>query len=276
MKIQLVSDSSANRGTRVKRDVAYVPLKIVSAEKEYVDDGSLDVTAMLAELKTSSGKTGTACPSVQEWMDAFDDADMVLGTAITSGLSGSYNSGVIAAETYRESHPNAKVCLIDSLSAGPELQLILEKFDELLDKTEDFDTITREIRTYHQHTNLIFALASVNSLVKNGRLNPILGKAIGLLGLRIIGKASEEGTLQPLHKSRGEKKAIQQLVQSLSDEGYKGGKVRISHTDNLPAARDFAAQVKQKWPTADIDIVPHTGLCGYYAEEGGLMIGFES
>lgn len=276
MKIQIVADSSANRSTRIKREVAYVPLKIVSSEKEYVDDGSLDVSAMLRELQAAPGKTGTACPSVQDWMDAFDGADMVLGTAITSGLSGSYNSGVIAAQTYQEMHPDAKICLIDSLSAGPELQLILEKFDELLDKTEDFDTICREIRAYHQHTNLLFALASVNSLVKNGRLNPILGKAIGLLGLRIVGKASDEGTLQPLHKPRGEKKAILQLVQSMEDEGYRGGKVRISHTDNQSAAEELAAQIRAKWAQADIDIVPHTGLCGYYAEEGGIMMGFES
>lgn len=93
--------------------------------------------------------------------------------------------------------------------------------------------------------------------------------------IRIVGRASAQGTLEPLHKCRGEKKALQQLLQCMLEAGYCGGKVRISHTNNSSAA-EFTKLFKEKHPDCDLTIRENRGLCSYYAEEGGLLIGFET
>ena len=275
MKIKLVADSSANIHTNPSMEVAYVPLKIVTDQKEYTDTETLDVPGMLKDLKEYKGKSGTACPSISDWIDAFGDADEVYGVAITSNLSGCYNAGSIAAEEYMNSHPGARVFLLDTLSTGPEMQLILEKFAELINAGKSFDEICEEIRAYHARTHLLFSLESLDNFAKNGRVNPIVAKAVGVLGIRIVGKASDEGTLQQLHKCRGEKRALQQLLDCMIEMGYNGGKVRISHSYNEDGAATFADMLRTKFPMCDISIVCNRGLCCYYAEEGGILVGFE-
>lgn len=276
MKIKLVADSSANINTFRAADISYVPLKVVTDQNEYVDTDDLDVPGMLADLRQYKGKSGTACPSISDWTDAFGEADEVYGVAITSNLSGCYNAANIAAEEYIATHPGRKVFILDSLSTGPEMQLILEKYDELIAAEKSFEMIREEIVDYHKHTHLMFSLASLDNFAKNGRVSPIVAKAVGVLGIRIVGKASDEGTLEPMHKCRGEKRALQQLFASMLEMGYNGGKVRLSHSYNEEAANTFAAMIRKQFPDCDISITCNRGLCCYYAEEGGVLVGFEA
>lgn len=275
MKIAIVADSSANTHIFDDMEVTYVPLKIVTEKNEYVDDDNLDVSAMLSELREYKGKSSTACPCVNDWLDAFGDADMVLGCAITSNLSGCYNSARLAVEEYMEANPGKKVFILDTLSTGPEMQLILEKYRELILKGKSFEEIVEEVKAYSEKTHLIFALTSLDNFAKNGRVNPALAKAVGILGIRIVGKASDEGTLEPMHKCRGEKRALRQLVASMKELGYSGGKVRISHSYNPEVAGNFTALLKEEFPDCEVHVCLNRGLCCYYAEEGGMLIGFE-
>ncbi len=275
MKIALVADSSANKHTKPGLSVGYAPMKIVTEETEYIDVPDLDVRKMMEEMKAYKGRSGTACPSISDWLDAFDDADMILGVAITSGLSGTYNSGCIAAKQYLESKPQAKVFILDSLSTGPEMQLILEKYDEYAKQGMEFEEICAAIQEYHKHTHLLFSLESLDNLVKNGRVKPIVGKLAGVLGLRMVGRASTAGTLEPLYKGRGEKKAIQNIIKEMESEGFQGGKARITHNFNEPMAMELKKVILSKWPGSEITISENTALCGYYAEMGGLLIGYE-
>ena len=75
MKIKIVADSSSDLYEFEGIDYESVPLKIVTDNKEYVDDKSLDIPEMIKELKAYKGKSGTACPGQGEWLKAFGDAD---------------------------------------------------------------------------------------------------------------------------------------------------------------------------------------------------------
>lgn len=79
-----------------------------------------------------------------------------------------------------------------------------------------------------------------------------------------------------MHKCRGELRAIEQLWDSMQKSGYNGGKVRIRHSDNLNAAETLAKNIQNRFPNADIKIGKNNGLCSYYAEKGGILVGFES
>lgn len=276
MIIRFAADSSANLPLDPGLEVGIAPLKISVEDQEFTDDGKLEIGKLLDAMEGSRGKVHTACPSVHDWLDAFGEADWVFAVAITSSLSGSFNSGRLAAEEYRGRRPGAKVFVMDSLSTGPEMQLLLEKFRDLSDAGSDFEEIVREIRTYHQTTHLLFSLESLDNLAKNGRVSPLVAKAAGLLGIRVIGRASEEGTLEPLHKARGEKKALRQIQASMEAMGYRGGKVRISHTENPAAAQTLKRNLLEDYPQADITVSPNIGLCACYSERGGVMVGFET
>ena len=275
MKFKIVSDSSSN--IREFADVPFesVPLKIITEEKEYVDDATLDVPAMVEDLRTVKGKTGTSCPNVSEYLDAFEGAENVFAVTITSNLSGSCAAAIQAAAEYEETHEGAHVHVVDSLSTGCEMRLLIEHMRDHILADESFEQVRASVQLYQKHTHLLFSLQSLANLARNGRVSPAVAKIAGVLGIRILGMASDEGTLQPLHKCRGEKKMLETMVEEMLGRGYQGGKVRISHCLNLESAQDLKDRLLAKFPTADISIEPSTGLCSFYAERGSIMVGFE-
>ena len=275
MDIKIVADSSANLPSLAGISYASVPLKIVTDEKEYVDDAALNTEQMVCELEAYKGRSGTACPSVGDWLEAFGDARYVFTVAITSNLSGAHNSALQAKEIYEDTHPDRRVICLDSLSTGPEMVLIAEKIRELAAEGLDIDAIETQVREYMQKTHLLFSLESMDNLAKNGRVSKVAAKAAGILGIRVVGKASDVGTLQQLHKCRGEKKALQTILEEMEAHGFTGGKVRIAHGLNPAGAEALLDVIRSAYPNIEATIVPFSGLCCFYAERGGLMVGFE-
>lgn len=270
---KIILDSSANMATEPQ--VSSVPLKIITDRKEYIDDAKLNTAEMVWQLQTYNGSSSTACPSPQDWLDMFDDKPYVFCIAITSGLSGSCNAANIAKADYEQEFPNRKVCVIDSLSTGGEMELIAEKLREWIAADLSFEDICENIKEYQKSTGLLFMLESMQNLANNGRVNKIVARAAGFLGIRLIGKASDLGTLELMEKCRGEKKAIGALASTMTSLGYEGGKVRISHCLNENAAQQLKETILTLYPQADVKIRPTGGLCSFYAEKGGMIIGFE-
>ena len=273
--VKIVADSSSDVLALEGFPFASAPLKIVTAEKEYVDDAQLDVTGMVKDMLSYTEKSGTACPSVGNWLTAFGDARYVFCVTITSNLSGSYNSAVAAAQEYEEQQSGCRVLVIDTLSTGPEMKLIIEKLQALIQSGKDFDQISEEIKEYQKQTGLLFMLESLKNLANNGRVSRVAASAVGILGIRILGRASDQGQLEQLVKSRGEKKALPHLYQLLKKHGYDGGKVRISHCLNEAAANVMKGLILAAYPNAEVEIYPARGLCSFYAEKGGILVGFE-
>lgn len=250
MNYKIIADSSANLqdGTFVS-----VPLKIIAGDREFVDDASLDIPQMAAYLSGYKGKTSTACPGVQDYLAAFGNAELVFCYTITSNLSGSYNAARLAKIDYEAQHPGRKVIVVDTLSAGPEIRMQMEQLARWLDAGEDPLTLEGKISDYGAHTGLMFSLESLQNLANNGRVS----------------------TLEPQDKCPGEKKALSKVFLRMREQGYQGGRVRIDHCLNEAAAKALRERILEQYPTAQVTIGQTGGLCTFYAEIGGLMIGFE-
>jgi len=275
MSFRIVADSASDVYSLSGVDFKSVPLKIISSDREYVDDTQLDVSEMVACLKAEKTAATTSCPNMMEWLDAFEGADNVFAVAITSNLSGSYNAALQAAGDFKRANPEKRLRVLDTLSAGPEMQLIEEKLQELIEVGGTFEEIRTAIRAYMKHTHLLFALQSLDNLAKNGRCSMALAKVAGVLGIRVVGKASDHGTLEPISKPRGEKKALEAVLSELAKAGFRGGKVRIAHCFNEKSAKELKKMILDCFPGSDIQIHPCGGLCSYYADLGGYLIGFE-
>ena len=274
-KIKIVADSSANVYERTAVPFASAALKIITSQREYVDDVNLDVASMVADFDSYKGKSKTSCPNPQDWLDAFGDAQEIFCITITSGLSGSYNAAFAAKQMYEADHADAKVFVIDSLSAGPELLLIIEKLEAMIAQDLPFEEICDKIKEYQKSLGTDFMLQSLKNLAANGRVSPAVAKIATLLGIRIVGRASDEGTLEPTDKCRGQAKALSTVVKNMEAWGLKTGKVIIDHCFNLQAAQELQQLIREKLPQVTVQIGTCGGLCSFYAEKGGLMIGFE-
>ena len=271
---KIVFDSSADILSLKDVDFASAPLKIITDEKEYVDDKKLNVEEMIKELYEYKGRSSSSCPSHMDWLESFGDAKYVFCVSLTSKISGSYNAAVLAKNDYEESFPDRSVYVVDTLSAGPEVRLMVEKIRELILAGKDFDEICKTVEEYKGKTELYFVLESLNNFANNGRVSPSVAKMANMFGIRIIGKAYL-GELKPLLKSCGEKKSLASLLERIENAGYHGGKLRIAHCMNEKAAMKVAMEIRKKYEDSDIKIYHTRGLCSFYAEKGGILVGFE-
>lgn len=275
MKRKIVADSSCDMWELNGVDFAVAPMTISTDNKHYVDNQELDVHLMSEELAKYKGVSHTACPSVGSWLDCYEGYDEVFVVTLTGAMSGTYNSAMTAKGIYEEENENVKVHVFDSLSTGPEMRLLIEKLKEMIDEDLPFEEIVEKGQDYLNHTRLFFALKSLHNFAMNGRVSKAVASAIGVLNISIFATASEEGTIQQISKCRGEKKVVKSMIEHLENAGYHGGKVRISHADNLKLAHNVRDKILELYPNADIIVYPMGGLCTYYAEKGGLLVGCE-
>lgn len=273
---KFVADSSCDLQSLAAPNTVSVPLTIYSDDFSYTDDPALDIHGMLNVLSQHRGRSYTACPSVDAWLQAFGSADTVYAATITSGLSGTYNSAMAARDIYLHSHPEARVHIFDTLSTGPEPRLLMEKLTELDAAGLGFEDVCRQAEEYQKSTRLFFSLPSLHNMAQNGRVSKVVASAVGILNLCIVGTASPEGLLSPIAKARGEKRALAKLTEQIEEAGYRGGRLRISHVENPALAESLRAVFLAAHPEADIEVYPANGLCSYYAERGGILIGMES
>lgn len=275
MGMKIVSDSSSNVFHLEGVNYTTVPMKVIAGTREFVDTPELDVHEMVTFLKNHKGKSGSSCPNVQEWLDAFAGEDDIFGLTISRNLSGSYNSACQAAQEFMNSHPGRKVFIFDTLTAGPEQIMIADKIRELILAGHSFETIKEKTIAYQSRTHILFCLESMTNLARNGRVSPAAAKIAGLLGIRAIGDA-ENGQIIPIHKPRGHRKAMQTLVEMMAERGMEDGNlIRVAHCFGQQQAEDLKAATLEKYPNARFIIEPTTALCSFYAEIGGLMIGME-
>ena len=276
MNYKIVADSAANTYELQDTPFAFVPLTIHCEGREFIDTPNLDLEEMLAFLRKTKEKSSTSCPNMQDWLDAFGDAEEVYAVAITGSLSGSYNAAEQAKKAHLEAHPNAKVHIINSLSAGPEMTLIVERLAALKKSGCSFEETVAGITAYCQKTKLAFCLESLQNFARNGRVSIAKAKLVGALGVRIVGKASDEGTLQQESLCRGADKGLETLMNSILQNGYAGGRLMIHHCHNEKAALALKDALNKRFSFADITVRHNYALCSFYAEEGGLLVGYET
>ncbi|UGQ07923.1 DegV family protein [Streptococcus anginosus] len=252
-----------------------VPLTIQVGNEIFIDNAQLNIDNMMEKMYTTSSASKSACPSPDDYMKAFDGASNIFVVTITGTLSGSYNSAQVAKRLYLEDHPDVNIHIIDTLSAGGENDLIIKKLNLLIGQGLSYEEVIKEITTYQTKTKLLFVLAKVDNLVKNGRLSKLLGAVVGLLNIRMVGEASQDGKLELLQKVRGAKKSLVAAFDELIKAGYAGGQIIIAHRNNPKFCQQFSEMVRKRFPQAVIEVIPTSGLCSFYAEENGLLMGYE-
>lgn len=279
MKWSIIADSSCDiYGKDLGNDeisFSTIPFYITVAGKDYVDDAALDTNELVAVMEASEEASHTSCPSPYTWFEQFEGADYAIAVTISSQLSGSYNSAQVAQQMIREKYPEKRVAIIDSRSAGPELIFIIESIIESIEAGLDFDAVVAAAERTQQHGHVTFALCSFNNLIKNGRMSKLAGFLAGKLGFWGIGIGTEEGTIHIKGKARSKKKAIAAIVDDIWERAGVVKAVFISHCQNQECAELLKSAIQEKWGQIDVRIMPTRGLCSYYAERGGLIVGFK-
>lgn len=273
-EIKLIVDSSSNDRTSTDNDITVVPLTLTISGENFVDNQELNIDYFIEKMAKNKEEGKTSCPSIDAWLNALEGSKRAIIITVTSGLSGCYDSAFQAKNIYEKDNPDSSIIVVDSLSAGPELSVILSKIKKLIKDGIAFEDLENKIKEIQQHTHLLAILQSLHNLSLNGRVSPAVAKVAQLLKIAIVGKASDEGKLEPISKARGMQRAIKEVIKRMQEMDYSGGEVIIDHCNNAKDAQLLKEKLRDLYPSAQITIRSMCGLCTFYAEDGGLMIGF--
>ncbi|MBY4798003.1 DegV family protein [Collinsella sp. AGMB00827] len=260
----------------------FAPLTIHVGDREYADDSTLDVEAFLDAVAQEERATSSSCPSVGDWAEIFRQADQVIAITISSGVSGSYEAALMARKVVLEEDASEasgaaqrKIAVIDSRAAGAKLEVLVTMIDRYLMNNPSFEDAVSYAERLEAASQVLYSLSSYENLTKNGRMPKLVGTLASRFGIRLLGTADEVGKLKVVGPTRGERKMYRKVLDVMEADGYHGGMVFIDHVHNAESAQKLSEAIKERWSTAEVSCMTCGGLCSYYAEESGLIIGYE-
>lgn len=277
----IVSDSSCDLRTSAFHSdrVLFhsVPLRIQVGDQEFVDNNDLSVPEMLRAMAAEKSASSSACPSPADFAKAFEAGDCTVCFTISSNLSGTYNSAIMARDMVLEEYPEKRVCVIDSRATAGAMVLLIRRAKELMeaDETGDFDGICAQLRLYQAALRTCFTLENFDNLIKNGRMRPLVGTLLHSLGIHVIADATPQGTIHVADKARGEAKTFRSITALMrASKECDGAEVVISHCENLEGAMKLKQQILEDLPVKQVEIISCRGLTSFYAMEKGLIVGY--
>jgi DegV family protein with EDD domain len=278
MKWNIITDSSCDLVELEKKceeiHYASVPFGICIGEENYTDSAELNVDAMIDSMEQTESVGRTACPSSHAWNEEFQKEGYCIAVTISSQVSGSYNSACAARDMILENNPDKKIAVINSRSVGPQIVLLVRKIVDLIVEGKDFDCVVQEADDYIRQTHIVSVHSSFENLIKSGRLSKLSGFIANKLGFWGIGVGTSEGKLSIKQKARGCQKALEAILQEMKEKEFSKRTVIISHCRNQEFAERVRDAVLEVWQNVEVKILPTRGLCSYYIEKGGLIIGY--
>lgn len=253
-------------------DYAEVPFIISVDNTDYIDESGIDIEKMLEHIAICRSGGRTSCPSPHAWLEAWGDAENVIAFTLSAALSGSYNSAIAARHMALEKNPGRNIAVINTCGAGVFPEQLANIIYEGIEDGDSFDAIVSAADKAVREIQVMFALGSLDNLIKAGRLNKLVGYAAHRFNISAIGVASPGGRIELRHKFRGMKKTYSKLIDTLRETGFTGGELVISHCMNEDGAEKLGHLIKAEWLDADVSIVPASGLCSYYMGKGGMII----
>lgn len=277
MDYKIVADSSCDLTEKLKEklDIGLVPLKIDVDDRTFIDDESLNIKELLKAMRNRKRPIKTASPSPSEFIEEYEKGENIFVVTLSSKLSGTYNSAVLAKNMILESK-NKFIHVFDSLSASSAETVISMKISEFIEKGYEKEKIVDKVEKYIKEVKTFFILESLDNLVKAGRISKLKADIASILSIKPIMGTDKDGNIRLVEKVRGKKKAYRRLIAKIGEEGEKLEEkiLVISHCDALEKAEDLKEKVEEKYNFKDIKVIEMAGLSSAYTDEGGIVIAF--
>ena len=283
MRYKIVIDSCGELTDTLKKDPHYenVALELDVDDYHILDDASFDQREFLQKVKESPNCPKSSCPPPARFMDAFgENTEHVYMVTLSSQLSGSYNSAMLAKELYEEQQANrseerhAKIHVFDSRSASIGETLIGMKIQECEEAGDTFEQVVEHVDSYIAEMNTFFVLESLETLRKNGRLSNLKAALATALNIKPVMGSTDIGSIQQLGQARGMNKALESMVEKMLavTKNCEEKVLAISHCNCPERAKRVRERIEKLAHFKNIVIVDTAGVSSMYANDGGVIL----
>ncbi len=277
MDYQIVTDASADLTAElVASGVKAIPMTYDLGDEQFVCDGATpkDVLKKYYDGIRAGKMTRTTQITPQQYVDFFrpycQRGENVLYLSLSSGLSSTYNSSLLAAKELEDEFPEVKIRCVDTLAATVGQTLLLEKAVENRRSGMSLEENAVWLEENRLGVCHWFMVEDLMYLKRNGRISPAVAFVGAALGMKPLIRIEEDGSLNNFEKKRGQQAALDRLVEHYKEASRKekGEHVFIPHTDNDAAAEYLEKAVKKLNPTAVVTKVMMGPVIGCHVGPG--------
>ncbi|MFB0921298.1 MAG: DegV family protein [Oscillospiraceae bacterium] len=281
MSFQIIGDSCCDYPyleddyTWIKR----VPLTIELDGETFVDDEELRCALLISKMAASRNAPKSACPAPGIFVEACDSgADDVYVVTLSDKLSGSYGSAVVAANMFKESHPEKNIFVFSSKSAASGEIAVCKKILSLAEAGLPFDEVVTQTLEFINNITTYFVLETLEVFRKNGRLNHLQSIITGALKLKLIMGGDETGNVCVRGKALSIDRAVAKMAELIA-ERCKGldmsvRTLYITHCQCPDRARQARDYILAKVGFKDCEILRAGGISTIYANAGGIVVAY--
>ena len=239
----------------MSRNIKTIPFHFRLDGVEYLDDGTMPIEKFYNEM--AAGKmTSTSQINVEEYENYFEEflkqEKDILHLTLSSGISGTFNSAMLAADELAEKYPERKIYVIDSLAASSGTGLLMDKLADLREEGKTIDEVRDFAEANKLRVNHWFFSTDLTYYVRGGRISKTEGFLGNMLSICPLLNINNEGKLRPREKVRTKKKVysrIVEMMEELADNGYDySDKCYISTSACLEDAQQVAMLIENKFP----------------------------
>jgi DegV family protein with EDD domain len=273
-KVGIVCDSTCDLGPEwlASHDVVMVPLKVLFGDTTYLDWIDLTPEAFYKKLTTSPVLPKTSQPSPADFAAVYaalaeQGCDEIVSIHLTAALSGTFESATLAA-----SGSPIPVRVIDTHIVSAGVALVVQTALDVRAAGGDGAAIEAAARYVVDNEQLLFALDTLDYLVKGGRAGKAQGLAASLLNIKPVLTFNHEGTIEPFKKVKGTKKALAEIAARVAEAGA-GKRVRVSllHSIAPQLAEDLRAEIEATGVDYELVHITTVGaVIGTYAGPGAV------
>lgn len=240
-----------------KRQIEYIPFHFHLGDKEYADDLGQTLSYSDFYAKMAEGlSTKTSQINADEYEKFFtpflENGNDILYVALSSGLSGSYNSALIARDALIEKFPNRKILVIDSLGASSGYGLLMDTLADLRDQDKSIEEVFNWAEENKTKVHHWFFSTDLTYYVRGGRISKAMGWFGTILKICPLLNVNHEGKLIPRRKVRTKPRVIQEIVKTMQEQAENGtnynGKCYISHAACIDDAKQVKNLIEQTIP----------------------------
>lgn len=240
-----------------ERHIAWAPFHYNLDGASYPDDlyASLTPGEFFDKIKAGAQPT-TSQVGVGEYVELWEpflkEGRDILHLALSSGISGTYNSACIAAEQLRAAYPDRRLCVVDSLAASAGFGLLMEYLADLRDGGMSYEDACAWAEEHKLNLNHWFFVSDLDCLKRGGRVSATSALLANALKICPVLNVDYEGKLIPRQKIRTVKKAIAELARMMEIHAEGGtaytGKCVLSQSNCRKEAEAVAAAIEEKSP----------------------------
>ena len=268
-----------------KRYISYICFHYELDGRQYQDDFGETIPYEEFYKRMSEGAvTKTSQVNADEYESYFEQflaqGKDILHVSLSSGLSGTINSAMIAKNILTERYPDRKILVVDSLCASSGYGLFVEALADLRDEGKSIDEVYDFALTHRLHMHHWFFSTDLTFYIRGGRISKTSGMIGNVLGICPLLNMDHEGKLIPREKIRGKKKVIHRTVEKMKEHAEGGtdycGKCYLCHSACLDTAQQLAALIRQTFPkiNGDIEIYNIGTTIGSHTGPGTVSVFF--